>query len=69
MPKKYQAQIPQTPKFQDRKMLYRVVDWEEGAMLYGGFVEDLWLTHSEVTMLLLQGKDVRLIQTNGSLQD
>ena len=47
-------------------MLYRVVDWEnEMTFLNGDFVQDLWLTHSEVTMMLLQGKSVRLIQTRG----
>lgn len=66
MNKKYQSKIPQTPKFQERKMLYRVVDWEnEMTFLNGDFVQDLWLTHSEVTMMLLQGKSVRLIQTRG----
>ena len=60
--RKYQTPIPKTPKFHDRKMLYRVVDWSVETMFDGRFVEDLWLTNSEVTMLLLQGKDVKLIQ-------
>lgn len=57
---KYQAQIPKTAKFQNRKCLYRVVDWQSDLM--GEFVQDLWLTNSEVTMLILQGRDVRMIQ-------
>jgi hypothetical protein len=61
--KKHQEPIPKTPKFQDRKMLYRVVDWSADSMFDGKFVEDLWLTHSEVTMLLLQGREIKLIQT------
>lgn len=54
--------IPKTPKFHDRKMLYRVVDWTAENMFFDTFVEDVWLTHSEVTMLVLQGKEVKLIQ-------
>lgn len=47
----------------DDKKLYRVVDWTADNMFVDTFVQDLWLTHSEVTMLLLQGKEVKLIQT------
>ena len=47
----------------DNKKLYRVVDWTADNMFVDTFVQDLWLTHSEVTMLLLQGKEVKLIQT------
>jgi hypothetical protein len=61
--KKYQTPIPKTAKFQDRKSLYRVVDWVAEAMLMDEFIQDAWLTRSEVTMLILQGKEVKLIQT------
>jgi hypothetical protein len=61
MNSKYQAQIPKTPKFCDRKSLYRVVDWHSDFM--GEFIQDLWLTNSEVTMLLLQDKQVTMIGT------
>ena len=55
--------IPKTLKFHDRKSLYRVVDWSADSMFMGEFVQDLWLTQSEVTMIILQGKEVKMIQS------
>ena len=55
--------IPKTPKVQDRKMLYRVVDWTAENMFLDTFVQDLWLDESEVAMLILKGRDVKLIKS------
>jgi hypothetical protein len=45
------------------KMLYRVVDWTADSMFLDKFVEDVWLDESEVAMLILKGRDVKLIKS------
>lgn len=62
--KPWNAQIPKNPKFNERKSLYRWVDWQsfQEADSFNDIIKEKWLTHSELTMLILQGIKPQLIQ-------
>lgn len=55
----WQAPIPKTPKFNQRRMLYKWYETDDSPYL---ILMQGWLTHAEVTMMLLKGYDLSLIQ-------
>lgn len=57
--KQWQSPIPKTPKFNQRRMFYF---WEEIRDGYY-FYNQGWLTHSEVTLLILQGSTPQLVKS------
>jgi hypothetical protein len=58
--KPWNAQIPKTPKFNERKSLYRWVEFD-GDPVYITYKKQ-WLTRAEVTLLILQDCSPELIQ-------